>query len=151
MQTLSCIINKRDVIVLSPTGSGKTYAYLLPLGLFLNEIESNQVSHMAGNTEPYGLIIVRTGGLYKQVGQLLEELLQLFCHNSESCHSNITEFSVQTSHTFVQQMHSLSSYSNINSTYQATHNFQYNFVNQPNSYYQQPAFPKRPPVYQNIP
>ena len=53
MQALSCIINKRDVIGLSPTGSGKTYAYLLPLCLFLNESESNRASNMIGNTEPY--------------------------------------------------------------------------------------------------
>lgn len=89
MQALSCIINKRDVIGLSSTGSGKTYAYLLPLCLFLNEIEGDRVNQTTGNTEPYGLIIVPTRELVKQVGQLLEELLQLFCHNSESCHSNI--------------------------------------------------------------
>ena len=151
MQALSCIINKRDVIGLSSTGSGKTYAYLLPLCLFLNEIEVDRVSQTTGNTEPYGLIIVPTRELVKQVGQLLEELLQLFCYNSESCHSNRSEFSNQTSHTFVQQMHSLPSYSNINSNYRGTHNFQYNFVNQPNNYYQQTVFPQRPSVNRSIP
>ena len=74
MQAMICIINKRDVIGLSATGSGKTYAYLLPLCLFLNESEDNQVSNMTGNTEPYGLITVPTRELVKQVGQLLEEL-----------------------------------------------------------------------------
>ena len=48
-------------------------------------------------------------------------------------------------------MHSLPSYPNINSNYQATNNFQYNFVNQPNSYYQQTVFPQRLPVYNSIP
>ena len=150
MQALSCVINKRDVIGLSPTGSGKTYAYLLPLCLFLNESESNRVSNMIGNTEPYGLIIVPTRELVKQVGQLLEELLQLFCYSSEPCHSNISEVSDQTSHTFVQQMHSLPSYSNINSNYQASNNFPYSFANQPSNYYQQTASPQRPPFYQSI-
>ena len=93
MQALSCIINKRDVIGRSPTGSGKIYAYLLSLCLFLNESERNRVNNMTGNTEPYGLIILTTRELVKQVGQLLEELLQLFCHISESCPSNISEVS----------------------------------------------------------
>ena len=48
-------------------------------------------------------------------------------------------------------MHSLPSYSNINSNYQGTHNFQYNFANQPNNYYQQTVFPQRPSVNQSIP
>ena len=74
MQAMICIINKRDVIGLSKTGSGKTYAYLLPLCLLLNESEDNQVSNMTGNTEPYGLITVPTRELVKQIGQLLEEL-----------------------------------------------------------------------------
>ena len=150
MQALSCIINKRDVIGLSPTGSGKTYAYLLPLCLFLNESQGNRVNNMTRNTELYGLIIVPTRELVKQVGQLLEELLQLFCHNFESCPSNISEVSDQMSQTFVQHMHSLPCNSSINSNYQANHNLIYNFVNQPNNYYQETVSPQRPPVCQSI-
>ncbi|XP_004211504.1 ATP-dependent RNA helicase abstrakt [Hydra vulgaris] len=71
MQAISCILNNRDVIGLSATGSGKTYAYLLPICGFLNKQKYNIQSEIS----PLCLIVVPTRELMNQVRNIFIEVL----------------------------------------------------------------------------
>jgi len=87
MQAISCLIEKRDVIALSSTGSGKTYAYLLPMLLCLQEVHRVQDTATTNKTLPTCLIIVPTRELVKQVTDLAEELINItkpnnYIHNN---------------------------------------------------------------------
>ena len=85
MQAISCILNNRDVIGLSATGSGKTYAYLLPICSFLNK----QKNIMQTEISPLCLVVVPTRELMYQVKNAFMEILEDFPLNYTSSQSNI--------------------------------------------------------------
>lgn len=72
MQAISCLIKSRDVICLSPTGSGKTYGYLLPLCSFLWKRRDSLNTFV----NPQCLILVPTRELMRQVCDLTKELME---------------------------------------------------------------------------
>ena len=73
MQSISCLVNDRDIICLSPTGSGKTYGYLLPMLIFLLKRQNLMRESVVS---PPCLIVVPTRELANQVENAAEELLQ---------------------------------------------------------------------------
>lgn len=74
MQAIGCLIRSRDVICLSPTGSGKTYGYLLPLCSFLWRHRAS--FNTSESVKPLCLILVPTRELMHQVCGLTKELVE---------------------------------------------------------------------------
>jgi ATP-dependent RNA helicase DDX52/ROK1 len=69
MQSISIILDKRDLLACAPTGSGKTLAYLIPLLM-------NLKSHKSGGFR--AVIISPTRELAQQVSPLRSRLLNMY-------------------------------------------------------------------------
>lgn len=82
MQAISCLLNERDVIGISSTGSGKTLGYILPMLIFLEKLFS--VVSVENEVSPLSLIIVPSRELMSQVYKILSDIFSTIGPNSDS-------------------------------------------------------------------
>ena len=80
MQAIPVLLSGKDLIAIAPTGSGKTFAYLVPL---INFLKSN-VQRCNTPRKPYALIIAPTRELMQQILDCCKDLLCDEVHNNMS-------------------------------------------------------------------
>jgi ATP-dependent RNA helicase DDX31/DBP7 len=75
------LLARRDVLLRSPTGTGKTLAYAVPIVEYLSSLEPK----VQRSTGPLALIIVPTRELALQCFQVFQQLLKPFVYIVPGC------------------------------------------------------------------